>query len=124
MWQVVRAESRCAKMMSSMAGAAGILERQTSRGLMHVGAIFAAANRLVSQDAPQQMDLPVAHKLSASQIEIRQLSDEILDCLWLMRGLTKQVLPPDGPQSKEFQPHSPPHNQRHPPAKRLHSVSA
>lgn len=82
---------RNTKLIHAMSGAEAILERQTSRGLSRVGAIFAAANHLVSKDMVQHVGLPVVHKLGASQIELKQLGNEVLDALWQMRGLTKQV---------------------------------
>ena len=82
---------RNAKLLRVMTGAESVLERQTSRGLSRMGAIFSAANRLVSKDMVHNVGLPAAHKLGASQIEFKQLANEVLDALWQMRGLTKQA---------------------------------
>ena len=93
MYQAARAEMRNAKLIRVMSGAESVLERQTSRGLSRVGAIFTAANRLISKDMAQHMGLSAAHKLGSCQLELKQLANEVLDALWQLRGLTKQVPP-------------------------------
>lgn len=94
--RAARAEMRNAKLIRVMSGAEGVLERQTSRGLSRVGAIFTAANRLISKDMAQHMGLSAAHKLGSCQLELKQLANEVLDALWQLRGLTKQKDVPSG----------------------------
>ena len=97
---------RNAKLIRVMSGAENVLERQTSRGLTRVGAIFTAANRLISKDMAQHMGLSAAHKLCSCQLELKQLANEVLDALWQLRGLTKQV----PAQNKPHVPHTNPHS--------------
>ena len=95
-FQAARAEMRNAKLIRVMSGAESVLERQTSRGLSRIGAIFSAANRLIGKDMAQHMGLAAAHKLGSCQLELKQLANEVLDALWQMRGLTKQKDVPSG----------------------------
>ena len=90
--QATRAEVDNAKLIRVMSGAETVLERQTSRGLSRVGAMFETANRLVNRAMVQQVGISVAQELGASQVELKRLGNEVLDALWHMRGLTSQVL--------------------------------